>query len=200
MSCCGGGDSSTAKNTAISNVIANGITYTLSMGNTGTECQPTWGCALPTTAIAVSNLQDFDGKCGRKADQQTTAGVAIDDRLSPSSTWGPTGTADIMAPGTRILSTFPGELAGTAAYPYIGTSRQGSYEVLSGTSMATPYAAGVAALIKVKNPSYTPAQIKTDMQANAVTRTFACDGASKGGLAFEPTVRGTEKLLWAANY
>jgi subtilisin family serine protease len=197
MSCCGGGESSTAKNTAISNVIANGVTYTLSMGNTGTECQPTWGCALPTTAIAVSNLRDYDGKCGGLLN----SGTNRDDTLSTSSTWG--SQADIMAPGTNILSTIPGTAEHnpySSALPYIGVSEQGAYEWLSGTSMATPYAAGVAGLIKVKNPGWTPAQIKTDMQANGLSQSLACDGASEGGLVQGANAKGSEKLLWAENY
>jgi hypothetical protein len=50
---------------------------------------------------------------------------------------------DVCAPGEGILSTI---------YPQ-------SYAYLSGTSMATPLAAGVAALVKSKFPSYTGLQV-----------------------------------------
>jgi subtilisin len=199
MSCCGGNPTTSAVSDAVSSVISNGVIFTRSMGNTGTQCQPDWGCAHPT-AIVVTNLQDYDGKCGGKSDIVLSTGTAIDDRLSAGSTWG--SQADIMAPGTRILSTYPGGITtpGTQTkYPYLGFSESGSYAEISGTSMATPYAAGAAALIKLSNPSFTPAQVKSDMQANAVSRTAACDGSSKGGLAFEPTGRGTEKLLYVGN-
>ena len=66
--------------------------------------------------------------------------------------------------------------------------------------MATPYAAGVAALIKVKNPSFTPAQVKTDMQAKGLSQSLACDGASEGGLVQGANAKGSERLLWAEAY
>jgi PKD repeat protein len=56
-----------------------------------------------------------------------------------------------MAPGTDILSTVP-KLRG----PLHDAS---GYKSLSGTSMATPYVAGVIALIKSEYPSYSPEEI-----------------------------------------
>ncbi len=52
---------------------------------------------------------------------------------------------DLVAPGTNILSTMPGN----------------SYAENSGTSMASPMVAGVAALVLAKYPHYTTAQIKS---------------------------------------
>lgn len=51
---------------------------------------------------------------------------------------------DLVAPGTDILSTTPGN----------------NYEEKSGTSMAAPMVTGVAALVMAKHPNYTTAQIK----------------------------------------
>ncbi|TVQ77607.1 MAG: hypothetical protein EA369_08865 [Bradymonadales bacterium] len=64
-----------------------------------------------------------------------------EDRLSSFSNWG--RGIDICAPGSDILSTVPGN----------------RYESMSGTSMATPVAAGVAALIWAANPTWTREQV-----------------------------------------
>jgi thermitase len=68
------------------------------------------------------------------------------DRLASFSNFGAT-TVDLAAPGVAILSTLPG-------------NRYGRY---SGTSMATPHVAGVAALIKSQEPCLDDAQIKAKL-------------------------------------
>jgi subtilisin family serine protease len=65
------------------------------------------------------------------------------DQLADFSNFGPT-TVDLAAPGNDILSTF--------------TSQR--YEVLDGTSMATPHVSGVCALVKAAAPHLTHLQIK----------------------------------------
>ncbi|MCI0451191.1 MAG: S8 family serine peptidase, partial [Candidatus Latescibacteria bacterium] len=68
------------------------------------------------------------------------------------------GAVDIIAP-TILYTT---DIQGAGGY------RSGDYEpYFNGTSCATPYAAGVCALIKSKNPSYTPAQIKAQLTSTA---------------------------------
>jgi PKD repeat protein len=68
------------------------------------------------------------------------------------------GAVDIIAP--TILPTT--DIQGSGGY------RSGDYEpFFNGTSCATPYAAGVCALIKSKNPSYTPAQVRNQLVTTA---------------------------------
>jgi len=66
------------------------------------------------------------------------------DALASFSNFGAT-SVDLGAPGVGILSTLPG-------------NTYGSY---SGTSMASPHVAGVAALIKSQEPGLTESQIKS---------------------------------------
>jgi subtilisin family serine protease len=65
------------------------------------------------------------------------------NRLSSYSNYG-AASVDLAAPGDRILSTFPG----------------GGYAEMTGTSMATPHVAGVAALLKARHPEASGAAIK----------------------------------------
>ena len=58
-----------------------------------------------------------------------------------NSNWGT--WVDVSAQGSNILSTFPGN----------------NYGGLSGTSMSSPHAAAVCALVKTRYPGYTPAQV-----------------------------------------
>lgn len=57
----------------------------------------------------------------------------------------------VSAPGHRVLSTV----------------LYGKYETISGTSMAAPHVAGLAALIKSAKPDWTAAQIKTHIEQTA---------------------------------
>uniref|UniRef100_A0ACD5WNX1 Uncharacterized protein n=1 Tax=Avena sativa TaxID=4498 RepID=A0ACD5WNX1_AVESA len=58
---------------------------------------------------------------------------------------------DILAPGLNILAAWP---------PNTG-SASGPFNIISGTSMATPHISGVAALIKSIHPNWSPAAIKS---------------------------------------
>ena len=68
------------------------------------------------------------------------------------------GAVDVIAP--TILPTT--DLLGSA-----GSDPSDYRKWFNGTSCATPYAAGVCALIKSKNPLWTPSQIRTQLLATA---------------------------------
>ncbi|MCX4529708.1 MULTISPECIES: S8 family serine peptidase [unclassified Streptomyces] len=61
------------------------------------------------------------------------------------------GVIDVAAPGSDVYSTLPG----------------GKYGTKSGTSMATPHVAGVAALLASANPGITPAQMRDKLATQA---------------------------------
>jgi len=74
-------------------------------------------------------------------------------------------SVDLFAPGENILSTW---LAG-------------GYDYADGTSMASPHAAGAAALVASAHPGWTAAQIKTALIGSAAPRPALAGRAVSGG-------------------
>ncbi len=97
---------------------------------------------------------------------------------------GAPGKPSLSAPGSIIVSArdryAPDTVTGQGNDPYIidndglnlGPSNTGpaDYIVMQGTSMATPHAAGIAALLLSKNPSLTPAQVKAILESTATDK------------------------------
>ena len=75
-------------------------------------------------------------------------------------------SVDLSAPGAEILSTVPGS----------------SYEVLSGTSMATPHVTGVAALLAAQDPSRSWSQIRNLILAGTDLRPQLSETVTGGRL------------------
>ncbi len=95
-----------------------------------------------------------------------TIGATDDnDRVAVFSSRGPTADGrvkpDIVFPGVGIVAP---QATGTQ----VGAVIEAGYVTSDGTSMATPHASGVAALIRQANPELTAEQVKTHMLAGAV--------------------------------
>ncbi|XBI81007.1 hypothetical protein VPH35_090012 [Triticum aestivum] len=71
---------------------------------------------------------------------------------------------DVIAPGVNILAAWSG-----AAQPSDSDMdpRRVEYNIISGTSMACPHVAGVAALIKKRHGDWTPAMIRSALMTTA---------------------------------
>lgn len=85
------------------------------------------------------------------------------DNMSSFSQWGAT-SVDMGAPGSAILSTVPG----------------GGYASYSGTSMATPHVAGVAALVLSVSPDLTTSELKELLMSSGDANT-ALNGKTVAG-------------------
>ncbi len=73
----------------------------------------------------------------------SVAATDINNNLLRSSNWG-RSKVDVAAPGENIFSTLPG----------------GRYGYMSGTSQATAFVSGMAALLLSKDPTLKPAELK----------------------------------------
>jgi minor extracellular serine protease Vpr len=92
-------------------------------------------------------LETKTGRSGIVTSFSSAGPTPFEHRLKP----------DVAAPGGEILSSTLPEFAGSAFAPF------------DGTSMATPHAAGAAALLIQRHPSWTPRQVKSALVSSAGT-------------------------------
>ncbi len=106
-----------------------------------------------TYAVAAGN--DNRDACKQSpASQPDAITVAATDSADKRASFSNHGACvDLFAPGVRIVSDSAKSDTGTAT--------------MSGTSMASPHAAGVAALALGAHPDWTPKQVRDAMVANA---------------------------------
>ncbi len=128
-----GGDchaSQSSYHLALCGSVDAGIVYTVAAGNEADDAANHVPAAYDE-ALTVSALADFDGVPGGLLDTTVVFSACtetLDDSFACFSNYG--SDVDAMAPGVRIYSTW----------------MAGGYNTISGTSMASPHAAGAVAL------------------------------------------------------
>jgi subtilisin family serine protease len=102
------------------------------------------------------------------------------DRIAPFSSRGPEtdvpdiAKPDLGAPGVNILAADTPTPA--------GDGRPGeTFQIVSGTSMASPEVAGAAALLAQLHPDWTPAAVKSALMTSAEARVTTEDGTRAAG-------------------
>lgn len=143
------------------------------------------GAGILFVAGAGNNNSDNESSPFYPASYTTTGVLSVaatdqQDLRATFSNYGAT-SVDIGAPGVNIWST-------------IRTSSNGGYGLFSGTSMATPHASGVAALIAGRYPSLTVAQLKMAI-LNSVDPLQSLQGKTVTG----GRLNATAALLMAAS-
>jgi subtilisin len=124
----GGSGFNQAEYDAIQGAVNKGVAFAVAAGNSDADAS-NYSPAAFDNVLTVSALADFDGEPGGLG--SPTCRNDQDDTLADFSNWG--SAVDVAAPGVCILSTYPIE--------------QGEYGTISGTSMASPHAAGALALL-----------------------------------------------------
>ncbi len=133
-----GGSVSAALDAAVTNSIADGITYAVAAGNSAVDA-----CTSSPARVGAAI---------------TVGSSTISDARSSFSNYGT--CLDLFAPGSSITSAW--YTSDTAT------------NIISGTSMATPHAAGAAALYLQSNPSATPTLVR-DVTVNGATTNRLAD-------------------------
>ena len=160
--------------------ILRGIAYATNNGARITS--NSWGGGWPSRSVkkafrrspaihfmaAGNDSRDNDDRNYYPAGYRTANSVSVAasdrwDKLSSFSNWGKE-KVDLAAPGTGIYSTVPD-----------------GYGYKSGTSMATPHAAGVAGLMLTLDPSLTNAEVKEHMLGSVDPTEDLQDKVATGG-------------------
>jgi len=130
--------------TAIDNVEAAGIVTVFAAGNEGPDSctirNPADRASSPTNALSVGAIDP------------TSLIVASFSSRGPAGCNSNAIKPELVAPGVGIYSTY----------------KDGGYRIMSGTSMATPFVAGLVALMRQYNPDATVEQIKSALIAATI--------------------------------
>src|ERR671918_1221619 len=124
-----GGGASQALDDAANRMADAGVAVAVAAGNSDDNAA-NYSPARAAKVLTVSALADFDGAPGGLG--SPTCRSDQDDTLADFSNWG--STIELAAPGVCILSTW----------------LSGGYNTISGTSMASPHAAGALAVLASK--------------------------------------------------
>jgi serine protease AprX len=146
-----GGDGTDALSLAVDHAASLGKVVVVAAGNSGDQPGTINAPGTARGAITVGAVSDFSSPVGTDRHDDgiwlaafSSRGPTSDGRAKP----------DLAAPGVSVTAAKAGTVNG--------------YVTLSGTSMATPYVAGAAVLMRQAAPSATPADIRAALTGSAL--------------------------------
>lgn len=139
----GSSDGTDSTSQLLNQAAAAGIVPVAAAGNSGPARYTIGSPAAAADAITVGAMAD-PGEKGFSQAYFSSRGPTADGRVKP----------DISSPGVNITSARANSTNG--------------YVSMSGTSMATPFVSGTAALMLAANPALTPAQVKSKLMGTVI--------------------------------
>jgi uncharacterized repeat protein (TIGR02543 family) len=133
--------------------------------------------------VVVASGNDGEYSCNYSP-ARVAAAITVNssDRYDDDSSFSNYGAcSDIYAPGESIISAW--------------ITSNSAVEYLSGTSMASPFVAGVAARILQRNPRFTPSQVWSAISNTATTVSFLPSAGDPDKLLFA----SSNSITWNAN-
>lgn len=139
----GSSDGTDTLSQTVNKAYNNGIVPVVAAGNSGPKKYTIGSPGAAANAITVGSMAD-PGEKGFFISSFSSRGPTADGRIKP----------DLVAPGHNITSC--------------GKSSSTSYVTMSGTSMATPFTAGIVALMIDANPSISPSSVKSILKSKTI--------------------------------
>lgn len=147
----GSSDGTDSLSLAVNNAVSNGIIMCVAAGNSGPATYTIGSPAAAAEAITVGALYD-PGEKGWVLAEFSSRGPTADGRTKP----------DICTPGRYITS--------------VKANSTNQYTTMSGTSMATPFCAGVVALMLDADYNLGDSDVKNILYASANVKDFGPSG------------------------
>jgi serine protease AprX len=155
LGAAGCSDGTDATSQAVNRAAAAGLVVAVAAGNEGPGTCTIGAPGAAAGALTVGAMADTAAGGFRQA-SFSSRGPTADGRVKP----------DVSAPGVAVTSALTGTTTG--------------YVTQNGTSMATPFVAGVALLMRDANPGLTPDGVKAAVTATAIDWARGGDNRTAG--------------------
>jgi serine protease AprX len=153
-----GSDGTDGLSDAVNNAVAiNGKVAVVAAGNSGDQPETVGSPGAAVNAITVGAVAEWSAPVNAGAGRHSD-GVYLAPFSSRGPTLGGVTKPDVAAPGVTVTSAMANQAGGA------------TYVTMSGTSMATPFVAGTAALALAADPSLTPAGVRALVEGTAQDR------------------------------